>query len=349
MKAIQIVAPDRLALTEIPSRPLRAWEARIVVASTCICGSDLKNIHAPVLVPQVPGHEFSGVIVEVSPETQGTLRVGDRVTAFPMMACMQCADCCDGRLRDCAHKLSLGFQLPGAFAEEVIVDSRLVVPLPDELTYDQGALVEHLCCGYRLAKECVKHNLPADSHIVIIGDGPIALADLQAMGLSGYRNITLIGKHRLRMDMALELGASRILAASEIVTSMENKYLAPVDACIMAAPAEQSLEQLLPLLKSHALVFPQTRIKSAAILRHLNDVGIGLGRAFAYELGDFGKVMELVKKGTLHTSTLITNRIDLLDLAEQLPTIRQNYNRAKTVAVNHRLEEIVENYRRVTS
>ena len=349
VQAIQIVAPGRLALVELPSRPLRPREVRIAVASACVCGSDLKNIAAPVLVPQVPGHEFSGVVVEVSPETPAALKVGARVTAFPMMVCMQCADCRDNRLRDCAHKLSLGFQLPGAFAEEVIVDSRLVVPLPDTLTYDQGALVEHLCCGHRLAKEFAKHKLAADSHIVIIGDGPIALADVQAGRIAGYRRMTLIGKHRQRMEMARKLGASGIFPASDIDAIVKNRALTPIDACILAAPAEQTLAQLLPLLKSSAVVFPQTRVKNPEILRHMSAAGMVLGRAFAYELADFAEVIGLIENGTLDTTGLITNRIDLLHFAEEFPAIVHKENHCKTAVINHRLEAVIENHRRATS
>lgn len=345
MKAIQVVAPGRLELMELPSRLLKAWEVRIVVASTCVCGSDLKNIRAPVQVPQVLGHEFSGVVVEASPEAKEKLSFGSRVTAFPMIACLECSDCRCGRFRDCARKLSLGFQLPGSFAEEVIVDSRLVVPLADGLTYEQGALVEHLCCGYRVAKEIVSHQVPGDAHIVLIGDGPIALADLQALSLFGYRNITLIGKHSLRMAVAKKLGANRVLALSEVGAAVENRSLAAVDVCVMSASAEQTLQHLLLLLMPRALVFPQTRIRNATLLRYLEDHGVVFGRAFAYEVGDFYEVIGLIKNGKLLTSFLLTNRVDLLQFVEMFPTILKKHEHLKTVIVNRRLNEIVENYR----
>ena len=348
MKAIQIIAPDRLELTEMPSRPLRAREVRIAVAATCLCGSDLKNIGNPVLMPQVPGHEFSGVVVEVSTQARDTVRVGDRVTVFPMLTCMKCAECRRSRFRDCVQKLSLGFQLPGSFAEEVIVEWRQVIHLTDRLTYEQGALVEHLCCGYRLAKEIFGYQLPVDSHIVIIGDGPIALADLQALRLFGHRNITLIGKHSLRMGMARKFGAARVLDLSEIDATTETKSLSLVDVIVMAASADETLNQLLCLLRPRGLVFPQTSIKRPSILRYLKEAEIVLGRAFAYDIGDFTEMMDLIKGGKVDTESLITNRIDLLELAEEFPTFRQKANRLKTVIMNQRLNEICESYRSAT-
>lgn len=342
MKAIQIVAPGRLELTEKLSRPLCAWEVRVAVAASCVCGSDLKNISAPVLVPQVPGHEFSGVVIEVSTEAESLCQVGDRVTAFPMIGCMKCADCKNSRFRDCVDKLSIGFQLAGSFAEEVIVDSRLVVSLSDGLTYEQGALIEHLSCGYRLAKEIVSHQLQADAHIVLIGDGPIALADLQALRLFGYPNVTLIGKHPLRMGMARRLGAFRVLHLSEIEAVVGRKILPLVDAIIMAAPAEQTLNQLLPLLRPEGLVFPQVSIKSPSILRSLKESKSVFGRAFAYEIGDFTEVMSLIQEGRLESESLITDRIDLLEFVGKFSAMKQHGNRSKTVIINKKLNEIVE-------
>lgn len=345
MKAIQLVAPGRLVETELPSRPLRAWEVQVAVACTCVCGSDLKNINTPVMLPQVPGHEFSGVVVARSPEVIDSLDIGCKVTAFPMMACMDCLDCLSGRFRDCADKLSLGFQLPGSFAEEVIVDSRLIVPLPDGLTYEQGALVEHLCCGYRLAKEIIAQKVPVEAHFVIVGDGAIALADVQSLRLFGYRNITLIGKYPLRMDVARKLGVSRVVSSVDFRAIMEKKDISPTDVCIMAAPAEQTLTEMLPLLKPQSLVFPQSRIRSSVVLHYLEDHGIGMGRAFAYAFEDFPEVMSLIKNGTLDTDSLVTNRFNLSQFVENFSAVQQKEKYLKTVIINERLDEIIEKYR----
>ncbi|MBI2789648.1 MAG: alcohol dehydrogenase catalytic domain-containing protein [Elusimicrobia bacterium] len=346
MKAIHIAGPGTLELGEAPSRPLRTREVRIAVASTCVCGSDLRNIGAPALTPQVPGHEFSGMIVELSAKASATLKVGDHVTAFPMRPCFECPDCLAGRLRDCENKLSLGFQLPGSLADEVIVDSRLVVPLADGLTYEQGALVEHLCCGYRLAKEFVGHRIPTDSHSLLVGDGPIALADLQALRLSNYREITLIGKHPARMALAEQLGATRVLDAKNLDEFLRSKTLARVDACVMAAPAEQTLQQILPLLKPRSMVFPQTRINDPRLLRHFTDSGIKLGRAFAYDLAVFSDVMALIKTGKFISDRLITKRVDLLDFAREFTALTREKTPAKIAVGNNRFNEVVGRYRK---
>ena len=83
-------------------------------------------------------------------------------------------------------------------------------------------------------------------------------------------------------------------------------------------------------------------------MRYLKEAEIVLGRAFAYDIGDFTEMMDLIKGGKVDTESLITNRIDLLELAEEFPTFRQKANRLKTVIMNQRLNEICESYRSAT-
>jgi L-iditol 2-dehydrogenase len=345
MKAIQVVAPDILEMTEIHPRPLCANEVRIAVAATCICGSDMKNISNPIQVPQTPGHEFSGVIVEIYDEAKSNFQISDRVTAFPMMACMKCVECQNKRYRDCEHKLSLGFQLPGSFAEEIIVDSRLVVPLTQGISFEQGALVEHLCCGFRLSKEFRGQKIPLDSHVLIIGDGPIALADIQGLKLEGYNNITLLGKHPLRMEAARKLGASRVFDVLTINATMQTNSLSLVDSLIVAAPSDQTIDEILPLLKPQAVIFPQTRIICPTTLHSLEENESVFGRAFAYNLEDFMEVMNLIESGKVLTELLITSRTDLLKLSKNFQIFSQKKSHLKTMIINHKLSKIVNNYK----
>lgn len=307
MKAIVITQPETCSLQEIPSKPLKSQEVRIQVKVSCICGSDLKSFKKPVMTPQVPGHEFSGVVTEIGPDSLGHLKIGDRVTAFPMMGCMKCEACAEERFRDCDRKLSLGFHIPGSFADEVIIDERFAVQILPSLSFEEGALVEHLCCGYRLSKEVISHNPNQSSHIVIIGDGPIALADVQAFRADGYQNITLIGKHEFRMNLAKKLGAVRVLKSWD-------SRLPRIDICIHAAPAPETMESLILSLHSESVIFPQTSfVKKCPQFK--------IGRAFAYSLTDFHEVMTLIEKGVYQTKGLITQRVPLEEAAETIQNI----------------------------
>lgn len=316
MKTIQITAPGKLELQELPRRPLKNFEMRIGVVVTCVCGSDLKSINAPKYLPQVPGHEFAGVVLEGPSKLTPNIipQPGDRVTAFPMMGCMNCNACSERNFRDCDSRKDLGFQIAGSFAEEVIVDARFAIPLLPEISFEQGALVEHLSCGYRLAHEIEEAFPSREIHILIVGDGPIALADFQCLRIRGYREITIIGKHPSRLTMCKDLGAVRVLDCEIPSLQQDIAALAPIATCILAAPAEMTLKQIAPFIRSGGTIYPQTRILDTALLEMLGAARISLGRAFAYEFEDFVKVMQLLKLGSLRTDYLLGKEILLSEV-----------------------------------
>jgi threonine dehydrogenase-like Zn-dependent dehydrogenase len=336
LKAIQIVAPSKLKFIECASRPLKKHEIRINVAFSCICGSDFKNIASPVKIPEIPGHEFSGKVIETSPQSKKLFKLGERVTVFPMMGCMRCFDCGKQNYRDCKYKLSLGFQIPGAFAEEVIVDGRFAIPLLEGISYEQGALLEHLCCGLRLMKEISLQRLPSeDVHILIVGDGPIALADVQALKINSYSNITLIGKHKNRKNCAKKLGVLRVVDVTNLVDALPD--LPPVDICILAADAEEVLTQIIPLMTPSSIFYPQSRVKSSSIQDLLKINKISFGRAFAYFLEDFEEMMALICAKKIDTDSLITTRVSLSNMVDMFQGYH-NKNDIKVLIANKNFE-----------
>jgi threonine dehydrogenase-like Zn-dependent dehydrogenase len=294
----------------------------------------------------IPGHEFSGCVVEVGVKAKNYFQFGDKVTVFPMICCMECNYCHERKFRDCESKLSLGFQLPGAFADEVIVDSRFIIRMKEGLSYEQGALVEHLSCGYRLAKEVASYQLPLESHIVLIGDGPISLADLQMLIFFNYKNITVIGKNPLRMQLALKLGASQVINFQDTTLAKNIKNNANIDVCIFAAPADNTLMQILPFIRSKGILFPQTSFKSLKILDYLGESNIVLGRAFAYEFEDFENVMKLINDEKICTDILVSERVKLSELPTRISAAHAIKSASKIMIINEGFDLIVEKYKR---
>jgi len=316
MQAVVISSASNLRLVDVDSRALNLHELRIAVAVSAVCGSDLKAITSPLRPgEQIPGHEFSGKVIE---SYDGKTLLGARVTAFPMFSCLNCEACIRQDFRDCEHKKSLGFDLQGSFAEEIIVDARFAVRLHNKISYEEGALVEHLCCGLRLAKEAEK-LMAVSERILIVGDGPIALADLRFLKMQGFHHITLVGKHKERMAFALELGAERVMYFDELVNLFAG--LIKFDALIFTINNNSSIEQLFRFLENGVKVFPQTRIREEymAKLTHINSAKFC--RAFAYHIKDFSEVMELMVSGAVKANQLISSRIRLTEVHKSIPKL----------------------------
>lgn len=333
MQAIQISAPGQIEFTLLNSTALKHGEVRIEVALSAICGSDLKNIQNPNQIPMIPGHEFSGRIIEVAEGTNKLFKLGDRVTVFPMISCMNCEQCLAERYRDCDKKLAIGFNIPGSFASEVRVDSRFVIGLHDNISYEQGALLEHLCCGYRLTQEIIATKKSNKSQILIIGDGPIALADLQFLKNANFTNVTVIGRRKNRLNLAVELGATHVVC-SEDPDFLEGIKAFSFDICIFAAPADDVLYKTLKYFKEDVIIYPQTRIKKESILNYLSNNKISVGRAFAYFMDDFKKVMELILIKQIKTKELISKKMSYKEYVDSFLKNNNAKERAKILLIN---------------
>ena len=123
-----------------------ADEVIIQIRASALCGSDLhifKAKHPSVPLPATIGHEFSGDIIAMGAEVTA-LRLGQRVTVEPCVACGTCDACRHGEYGSCDQLLFIYRRGDGAMADYITVKAASVFPLPETLTYEAGALIEPL-------------------------------------------------------------------------------------------------------------------------------------------------------------------------------------------------------------
>ena len=145
-----------LAIQTVPDPAPGPGELVLAVRDCGICGSDLhaaeitdasgRDVAGPA--GTIMGHEFSGEVVAVGRDVAGRFGVGDRVTALPYIACGSCVGVPERVGHRCPAVVPGGFgKLPGAYAEYVRVGVHETLPLPDEVDFRTGALVEPLAVG----------------------------------------------------------------------------------------------------------------------------------------------------------------------------------------------------------
>ncbi len=114
-----------------------------------ICGSDIhvfQGEHPATPYPVVQGHEFSGEVEAVG-DGVTKVKVGDKATARPQLVCGECRPCRRGDYNICDVLRVEGFQAPGCAQDLFVTTEDQIVPLPDSLTYEQGALIEPTAVG----------------------------------------------------------------------------------------------------------------------------------------------------------------------------------------------------------
>ena len=168
----------------------------------------------------------------------------------------------------------------------MVVDSRFVIELPDDISFAEGALVEHLSCGYRVAQEILNTGVAKDTPIAIFGDGPIGLSNILLLKLFDFINISVIGRYDSRLKLACEFGAKRV--TKDIQTIHNSEML------VVSAPNGSDLLELISRNPIHYIV-PQTRIKEKTVLNEILRRNIKMGRGFAYVKDDFYQVINFLQ------------------------------------------------------
>lgn len=190
--------------------------AVIEVRATGVCRSDWHawQGHDPVPLPQIPGHEYAGVIVAVGPDVV-TRRVGERVTVPFVCGCGRCEWCARGDAQICPDQSQPGFTMPGSFAERVAVPAAdlNVVPLPDELDFVTAA---SLGCRFATAYRAltVHGRVAVDDWVVVHGCGGVGLSAVMIAAALGARVVAVdLSDDALRL--ATRFGAAEVVPGGE--------------------------------------------------------------------------------------------------------------------------------------
>ena len=219
----------------------------IRVAATAVCGTDIHFYRGEwkVTFPLVPGHEFSGTIAELGDQMAG-FELGDRVVAEPNMICGSCHFC---RMSDrnffCERLTAVGVDVDGAFAEYVKTKRENVYKFPENLSFEEAALIEPLACCIRgLDNAAVK---PGED-VAIVGAGPIGLLLLQLVRMAGASRVIQTDLEEERLNLAEELGADHIVNIQEqdpVQTVMDVTGGYGVDVAIEAVGSPEAITQAM--------------------------------------------------------------------------------------------------------
>ncbi|OBI03047.1 alcohol dehydrogenase [Mycolicibacter heraklionensis] len=213
MKAV-VCHDGTLSVSELPSpRPGRG-QVRLKVLRCGICGSDLHARHhsddlADVAADMgylgamrstdhtVFGHEFCGEILEYGPRCKKRAPIGSRVVALPLR-----------RAGEDIHPIGLSASAPGGYAEELIVEESLMVPVPAELSTDIAALTEPMAVGLHTVR---RSKIRRGQIAVVIGAGPIGLAVVLMLKARGVRTVIASDYSAARRALAKKCGADIVV------------------------------------------------------------------------------------------------------------------------------------------
>jgi L-iditol 2-dehydrogenase len=244
MKAMLLTAPSVLEYLDVPDPVLESDDDVLVrVGATSICGSDTHGYdgHGGRRVPPlIMGHETSGRVVAVG-RGVSNVRVGDRIFVLPMLSCLRCQPCQAGAYDACTGRLVYGADLPGAFADLVRIKARAAVPIPDSVSFVQGALIEQLSV---VVKGIARATIAAGDSVGVVGAGPVGLLAVFVLGLHRPRHLVVVEPNEERRRKAVEFGATLAIDPADVdpwTAVAEVTGGVGVDICVEAAGITSSV------------------------------------------------------------------------------------------------------------
>lgn len=313
-----VIAPGKVEFREKELPPLGGRDVLIAVRAAAICGSDLhifKGRHPSAPLPVSVGHEISGEIVEIGPSVS-KVRVGDRVTVEPVIACGRCDECRRGRYHLC-QEISFQYRRgQGGFAPYFVVSEDHAFRLPDHVSYEEGALIEPLAVALHAVKNS---GLGIGESCAVFGAGAIGLLVLMLSRLASAGPAFVVDVQDFRLAKAVELGACQAIngrQADAVEAILKLTAGKGADRSFEAVGIETTLVQALQVLKKGGKatllgIFENPQACLPVNLFVQREIVLAGSQGYNW---DFQDGLAILDQGRLDLKPLITHQIHLEDL-----------------------------------
>ena len=219
MQAVVLWEPKRATLEYMERPDAAAGEMIVAVKAAGICGTDLKIYDGDYLSPYplTPGHELAGTVVSVGSGVSVDW-VGRQVGVDPTLTCGTCIFCRSRQSNHCLNWGAIGDTVNGGFAEFVAVPAKNVYRLPQDMPAEVGALIEPLACA-----EWALERVPVrpGSQALMFGMGPMGVILMRLLLRGGASALTAVDTSPQRLELAVQLGASRSVLADSVDSLVE--------------------------------------------------------------------------------------------------------------------------------
>lgn len=323
MKALSLEAPKQWKRIDVPEPEKPGpGDALVRVHRVGICGTDIGGFLGKMpffSYPRIPGHELGIEVLAVGPGVTNVVP-GDRCSVEPYINCQQCYACRRGHTNCCEKHQTLGVHCDGGLRPQFIVPSRKL-HISRRLSFEQLALVETLAIGCHATDRA---GLKPEESCLIIGAGPIGLATLEFVKLTGAK-VLMVDVNQGRLDFCKRvMGVEHtILLSDRLEQDLRDRVDGHMpDAVIDATGNSGSMSAAFGLIAHGGrLVFvgittDEVRFRHPVFHR---PEGTLLCSRNALSR-DFTRIIGLIEEGRIDTAPWITHRSAFEELIDVFPS-----------------------------
>ena len=334
-QAAVLYAPHDIRIEERPVPKPGPREVLIEIKAVGVCGSDVHYYEHGrigtyvVRQPLILGHESSGVIVDIG-EGVSRERIGQRVAIEPGVPDGVCRQCRTGHYNLCPNVRFFGTPpIDGAFTNYVTILSDFAYALPDQMSDEEGALIEPLSVGLWA---CRKAKLQGGDHVLITGAGPVGILAMKVALALGVTEITMTDISPQRLEVARKLGATRTVNVAQ--QSLADAGV-EADVLIECSGNQRALKDGIHALQpaATAVAVGMGPGEEASIpLSFIQNREIILTGTFRYA-NTYADAIALVASGHIDLKPIITGHYTLAEAEQALQATKNDPANIKSVVV----------------
>ena len=317
MKAIRLVTTRRpLQAQELPLPPLGPADALVRVKAAGVCHSDAhyRAGTSPAFpLPLTLGHEVAGIVQAVGAQVAG-FQAGDRVCLHYLVTCGGCSYCLAGKEQFCPLGAMIGKHRDGGYAEFIVVPGRNLVPLPNDVPFEHGAVL--MCSSATALHALNKSRLEPGESIAVFGLGGLGISAIQLAKACKAGPVFGVDLKQTKLDLAESLGAVPINAGN-IDPVQKIQHLTAgrgVDVALELIGLPLTMRQAILTLGPHgraALAGLTDQSFEIAPYRELLNKEAEIIGVSDHQAGELPGLIEWTRQGKLNLSHAITGSIPL--------------------------------------
>lgn len=338
MRQAVMTAPGKIEFHDVPEPTAGPGEILLRIKRIGVCGSDVHVNHGEhpfTTYPVVQGHEFAAMVEAVGDGVEG-IKPGQKATARPQVVCGECGPCRRGDYHICDVLKVEGFQAPGVAQDYFVTSPHKLVPLPDSMTFEQGALVEPISVAVHSTGRAGDLT---GKNVVVLGAGPIGNLIAQVARCGGAKKVLIRDLSDYRLDIANKCGLEYISnARSESMVEAKTRVFGEegYDVAFEAVGVEATMTEAIDTIEKGGTIMvvgvfgEKPRIDMAVVGdRELNLIG-----SLMYKHEDYEKAVELIANGDVITDPLVTKHFAFEQYSDAYSYIDQQGDKTLKVMID---------------
>jgi threonine dehydrogenase-like Zn-dependent dehydrogenase len=309
LKAAVYRGPEQIRIEEVPEPQVKGNRVLVKFSAGSICGTDMHLYRGDwrwMKKGRIIGHDACGVRADT----------GERVVMVPMVNCGHCYFCLRGLPSYCVRGKFYGLTRDGFFAESKAMLPRSLIPIPEGMTDEEGAIVEPVALALRILNH-MQPNL--GDWVTVVGQGAIGLLMTQVAVMKGCRVIA-VDLEDYRLELAQKFGADAVINAKkeDAVKSVRRLTKLGSDFVIEAAGTIKTVEQTPFLVRKAGKVALVGESKGYLNLEDADEASF-----FTMYISpvEYPAAVELIARRLVDVKGLVTHRFRLDEFEKALQTV----------------------------